>query len=84
MAVKAREIRERLRGRVDPEVLFVLEQLAEHQNVLREQIMELAQSVDGCINILNQVTQIAVNMKQVTDTLQGKESFDDLDPEDLN
>jgi len=75
--MKAREIRERLAGKIDPQVLYCLESIAEQQNVLREQLMTMAMNVDQVINIVSDFSQIAANMKQTVDVMKGKES--DLD-----
>jgi len=72
--MKAREIRERLKGKLDFEVLYVLEELVEQNNVLHEQMLTLAQYVDQVINITTDLTDVAANMKQqsITDQIKGK------------
>ena len=71
--MKAREIRERLQGKIEPQVLYVLEALAEQQNVLREQLMTMAMQQDEVINIVGQFSQVAANMKHTVDVMRGKE-----------
>jgi hypothetical protein len=71
MAVKAREIRVALNGRVDPGVINVLEALAEDAHVVRQQILTMAQEMDRMINIITDFTAVATNMKNVVDQMKG-------------
>lgn len=64
-----RAVRERLKGKVDPEVLFVCESLAEYQGVLYQQGMELAQLVDKITDIVMQFTTVAENMKNAVESM---------------
>lgn len=72
MALKmnARAVRERLKGKVEPDVLFVLEHLAENQSILYQQVIECAQLVDQISNIVTDFVGVATNMKSAIDAMQ--------------
>ena len=80
MILNAREIRDRLKGRVDQQVMYVLEALAEQQGVLRQQMRELAMMMDAQTNIITNMVTVAEHMKTVTDRLKHMEHDDDLPP----
>lgn len=80
MIMNAREIRDRLKGRVDMQVMYVLEALAEQLGVHRQQMKELALMMDQQSDILINVVTVAENMKSVTDRLKHMEHEDDLPP----
>jgi len=75
----AREVRERLRGRVDPEVLYVLEALAEDNSKFKQQLIQFAQDMDQMTNILQSFMQIGERMKSTVEKLEGMEAPDDDD-----
>ncbi|MAG26349.1 hypothetical protein CMI47_12435 [Candidatus Pacearchaeota archaeon] len=50
--MKAREIRERLRGKVDPELLTVLEALGEHVSAQKQETMALAQIQNQTLDLV--------------------------------
>lgn len=79
MAMKAREIRERLKDYADPRIVHILCGLAEDANVMRQQIFEMAQQMDQHLNILQNFTQIAENMKSTVDSMKAisKTELDD-------
>ncbi len=78
--MKAREVRERLKGRIDPEALHVIEALAEQQSVFRQQLLELAMQLDSMVNIIAQFTVVAENMKNTVDSMKGVQGDDVDDP----
>ena len=80
MIMNAREVRDRLKGRIDQQAMYVLEALAEQIGVQRQQMKELAMMMDQQTNILTNVVSVAENMKHVTDRLQHMEHEDDLPP----
>jgi hypothetical protein len=69
--MKAREVRERLKGRVDPEVSICMEALAEKIGGLQKQIMDMALAQDEMINIISNFASVAENMKNTVDTMKN-------------
>lgn len=74
--LKARDVRERLKGRVDPQVSFVLEALAEQQHTMIKSIMEISQMVDKMADIIGNFVQVADNMKRTVDGMKGADKDD--------
>ena len=75
--MKAREVRERLKGRVDPEVSLCMEALAERIVGLQKQLMDMAMMQDEMTNIMSNFASVAQNMKSTVDAIkniQGDES----------
>ena len=75
--MKAREVRERLKGRVDPEVSLCMEALAERIVGLQKQLMDMAMMQDEMTNIMSNFASVAENMKSTVDAMkniQGDES----------
>lgn len=73
MAVmKAREVRERLYGRVDPQVLVVLESLAETQVHTGRTIVELSELVNQCINALDNLANAGGVMREQLTKIRGR------------
>ncbi len=75
--MKAREVRERLKGRVDPEVSLCMEALAERIVGLQKQLMDMAMMQDEMTNIMSNFASVAQNMKSTVDAMkniQGDES----------
>ncbi len=77
MAILARDIRDRCKGRVDAQVLYCLEALAESHGVLRQQVIELALLLDGMSTIITDFTHVASNMKTAIERMQHMEHPDD-------
>lgn len=78
----AREVRERLKGRCDPQISFCLEALAE-QAIVREQALTLmAETLDKLIDNLMIVQQMQGGLTKVMDKLKGikGESDDESSP----
>lgn len=83
MGIKASEVRERLKGRCDEQVMLVLETIAEEQRLVRQSLFETAQNFDRLVDIVSNFAQIAENMKGAMKKLQDaqfKEEFDDGKP----
>lgn len=62
--IKAREVRERLKGKIDPEALFVLESLAEADSIHQLEMHSLAQLID-------QITDIVMAMGAVNEAVKN-------------
>lgn len=68
--LRARDVRQRLAVRnVDPEVMDILEKLAELNHHNYKSLMELASMFDQMIDSMNGVLQVAENMKNRTDQM---------------
>ena len=67
--MRGRDVRVKLAGKLDPEVLQVLCQLAEvnHGNVLH--LASLASMVDQMTDIIQSFTDVASNLKERTDQM---------------
>lgn len=65
--LRARDVRDRLKGRVDPEVSKCLETLAEQQRHLWKSMTEVVAMVDQMSSITANFVQVAENMKKVVD-----------------
>ncbi len=71
----AREVRDRCKGRIDTEVMYCLEALAEQQGVMRQQINDVAQTLDQTINA---VSNLASALGVMKDFVEGaKDSVSD-------
>lgn len=64
-SMKPRDVRERLRGRVDPEVGQVLVGLAEDNSHLRQDITRLAQLTQHCINVVELLAHASGQMRSL-------------------
>jgi Asp-tRNA(Asn)/Glu-tRNA(Gln) amidotransferase C subunit len=80
--MKAREIRERLKGRIEPEVVICMTAIAELQSAQQQELKMMAEQLDATINILSQLTQVAENMKSVVDQANSIRG-DNIDDSDL-
>lgn len=70
--MKAREVRERLKGRnVDPVVQKILETLAEQNSVQVEQMLMLAQANDQLMSMIDSTLTVAGNMKNMIESVGG-------------
>lgn len=76
----ARDITEKLRGKVDPAVLEVLVGLAEYQNVQRQHIQQCANLVNGCADGLNNVLSVMGAFKIKLDKFDPNKTIKGLDP----
>jgi len=88
MTLLAREVRDRCKGHVDERVMYCIEALAEQQGVLRQQINEIAQTLDGAISAIGNLASALGVMKDfvegskdsVADRMQHMAHDDDLPP----
>tara|TARA_R100000781_G_scaffold7829_1_gene7382 strand:- start:1629 stop:1853 length:225 start_codon:yes stop_codon:yes gene_type:complete len=74
--MKAREIRERLQGKADPEIVVCLTALAESLSSQQQEIMELAKMLNEVTNILLQLgatTEAATNAVDEVRGIRGNE-----------
>jgi len=76
--MRARDVNERLKGKVDPIQLAVLEGIAEDNSVLRQQILSLAEIVDGLINQNAQLMNTISAAHSAVDKIRSKEWQGDL------
>jgi hypothetical protein len=74
--MKAREVRERLKGLVSAEVSAVIEAVAEQQSVHSEQMLVLANANEQLMSMINSTLTVAGNMKDMIESVQG-DSTDD-------
>lgn len=67
--MRPRDVRQRLLGKVDPELLSVIETIADinHHNMLA--LAELASMFDKMVNAMQGILQVAENMKDRTDKM---------------
>jgi division protein CdvB (Snf7/Vps24/ESCRT-III family) len=73
----AREVRERLKGKVDPQLMYVLEALAEDNSKFKQQLVQFAQDLDQMTTIMQQIVQVGENMKSTVERLEAIEPPDD-------
>lgn len=80
--MKAREVRERLANpaKCEPEVLYVLESLAEQLSVTKQQMLMQAQMLDQQLDQMNNVLQVAGNMKSALDQMRSINGDEGTDP----
>ena len=68
--MKAREIRARLQGKIDPELLIVLEGLGIQASAQAEEIRTLAEMLDHLTNILMQLGAVTEQATNAVDALK--------------
>jgi hypothetical protein len=79
--MKAREIRERLKDRVDPQVSLCLESLAEQHGVQQQQLMDMAIMQDQVVAIVSNFVNGLEGMKEATESMNKiKGDNDDSGP----
>ena len=74
--MKAREVRERLKGKISAEVSAVIEAIAEQNSIHTEQMLMLANANDQIMGMINSTLSVAANMKDMIESTQG-DSTDD-------
>lgn len=74
MAVKAREIREMLQGKVDPGVVNYLCALAEQQQEFNQQLLEVAQAIDKITDMLGHYSTVFNDVGEMKKKIDSKES----------
>ena len=77
MSMKAREIREHLKGKIPTELSTVLEAIAEEQQVQKQMIFEQAQMLDKVIDLTASMTEVASNMKGALNQMQKIDGEED-------
>lgn len=82
MGLRAREIREKLRGKVEPVVLHTLEAMAETQHQHEKHLVEMASMLQQCVLACEGFNIIAENMKNRLEQFQRnqQDSAPDLGP----
>ena len=78
--MRGRDVREQLRGKIDPDTLAVLERIAEINHINMNAIAELATHMDQIVDLVQKFSDIAGNMKDRTDQMaraMGEGSADD-------
>ncbi len=78
--MRARDVRDRVFNKCDPQVQYVLEALAEQHTVHQQQLTEFALMLDQMTDILNSVVEVGAKMKGAVDMLTQKDPEDDLPP----
>jgi hypothetical protein len=66
--MRGRDVRDRCKGRVDPNVLYVLEALAEQQHAIDKGMGEVALMIQRMADIQLMQVQVADNMKNFIDS----------------
>ena len=69
MKMTAREVRERLRGKVDPELLKILEALAERQSVFHQQLMDAADTINNSVDMMGNLLHVMKSMQGEIDII---------------
>ena len=71
--MKAREIRERLQGKADPEIVTCLTALAESLNAQQQEIMALAELQNRAMDTLLQLGATVESATNVVDKIRGSD-----------
>lgn len=71
--MKAREVNELLRNKVDPHLLKVLVKIAENQSILSQKIIEMAQLIDQMANLMNMHIVTMETLKSAVDKMRAKD-----------
>ena len=75
--MKAREIRERLKNKVDVHVSHCLESLAEQLSVQQQQLMDMALMQDQVVAIVSNFVNGLEGMKEATESMNKIKGDDD-------
>ena len=68
--MRAREVRELLKGKVAPDVSRVIEAVAEDQHVVQQSIVALAEMFDKMQDVLQDMSNVQNNMKSAVDKVR--------------
>lgn len=71
--LRARDVRFKLQGKIEPELLKVLEELAEQQHNLAKNQGNIVMLVDQMADITKNFVGVADNMKKAMDAMRGPE-----------
>lgn len=78
--LRARDVRERLKGKCDPQIMYCIEALAEQQSAIRHEMVTMAKMLSQMADIVSNFTRVAENMKNTVETLKGvNKDHDELD-----
>lgn len=72
--IKASEVRTRCMNHIHPDVVRVLEDLAEQQRVNRSQILEVALAVDRLADMFSQIVGVVGEATKIVDKVRKKDS----------
>ena len=75
--MSAREVRERLKDKVDPQVSHCIEALAEQLGVQQQQLMDMALMQDQMVAILGNFVNGLDSMKEATQSMDKIKGDDD-------
>ena len=75
--MRAREVRERLKDKVDPQVSHCIEALAEQLGVLQQQLMDMALMQDQVVAIVSNFVNGLEGMKEATESMNKIKGDDD-------
>ncbi len=78
MSLRARDVRDRCKGRVDPAVMYCMEALAEQHGVLAQKLVELSMLFDQHVNLISQVIDVSSGLKDTVARMKHMEHEDDL------
>ena len=79
--MRAREVRERLKDKVDPQVSHCIEALAEQLGVQQQQLMDMAIMQDQVVAIVSNFVNGLEGMKEATESMNKiKGDNDDSGP----
>jgi len=80
--VKARDVRSLLTGKVDPDVLHVMEALAEQYTLMAQEITAMSVLLDQLINTQLQLTEVATHLRQGIEEFRANRTSDKEDGDD--
>lgn len=83
-ALRARDIRDKLRGKVDPAVSNTLEVLAEQQHQLDKGLAEVVMLVNQMADITTNFVGVAEQMKKVVDAHRIPDDGEAPNSEEIN
>lgn len=72
--MKAQEVREQLRGKVDVSVIKVIEVICEDIHELRQKLMIVARGLDSMSSLMETIFQINTEMQSAVKQLQRTDS----------
>ena len=70
--ISAKSIQDRLKGKIDPQVLFVLMAMAEDLSAQREEIKAMAGAFDSLAQSVGMTASAAMAMKDKIDAMRGE------------
>lgn len=70
--MRARDVLDKLKGRLDPEAVRVIMEIAEEQHAMARAIPAMAESFEKLSNVLVQHTRILENNKELLDNFKNR------------